>query len=328
MNASPPIEYKLINCSKKIDNKSEMKDYASQIPWMSYRDGFVSVDGYCSDTGWGCMIRVAQMMIAHTLMKHIRYRMGENPNQDITVEELMRIILPLFLDDFIRHESPFSIHNIIQIGKLLLKKGAGEWYGAHSISQVIRSVNEKYNSQYSTLKILTFNDGIIYKEEITQPIEEHKNNGWLVIVPLRMGLKKIDKCYYTQIKEALSWPFSVGILGGKSTYALYWIGYYNEKLITLDPHTEQDSVNEINDKTFPSFVTRSPKIISFSEWDTTMAFWFYLKNAEDTGEFYANIQSWMADESHENLISLKESKSEVEYFTADKAEFDDEFELI
>mmetsp|Transcript_15808 Transcript_15808/g.17538 ORF Transcript_15808/g.17538 Transcript_15808/m.17538 type:complete len:140 (+) Transcript_15808:278-697(+) len=139
------------------------------------------------------MIRVAQMMISHTLMLHIKHRMGCHPEHQISVEELMKIILPLFLDDFIRHEAPFSIHNIIHIGKKTLKKGAGEWYGAHSISQVVKIVNDKYNSQYSTFKIQTFNDGIIYKSQVIEVLEEHKNNGCLLIVPLRMGLKKIDK---------------------------------------------------------------------------------------------------------------------------------------
>jgi cysteine protease ATG4 len=107
------------------------------------------------------------------------------------------------------------------MGKKLTNKGAGEWYGAHSISQVVREVNEKYNTQYSTLKMRTFNDGIVYKDEVDAVFEEDKNNGCLVIIPLRLGLKKLDKVYYPHIKKALSNRLSVGILGGKNIYALY-----------------------------------------------------------------------------------------------------------
>lgn len=328
MGSTAPTRYVMINGGKKIETKVEMHKYVSQIPWMTYRDGFVPIEGYWSDTGWGCMIRVAQMMISHTLMRHIYHRMGLHPEQQITVEELMKIVLPLFLDSFIKHEAPFSLHNIVHIGKKDLKKGAGEWYGAHSISQVIKTVNDKYNTQYSTFKIWTFNDGIIYKDEVSQVFEEHKNNGLLVIIPLRMGLKKIDKWYYTQIKEALSSQFSVGILGGKPTYALYWVGYYNEKLITWDPHTEQDAVEEINDESFSTYLNKTPKIINFGDWDTTMAFWFYLKDKEESNAFFTEVEIWMNDFKHENLISLKETKEEMVYSPKEEQEFDDEFELI
>jgi hypothetical protein len=84
----------------------------------------------------------------------------------------MKIVLPLFLDDYQKQEAPFSIRNIIEVGKNLLQKGAGEWYGAHSISQVIREVNEKYNCQYyKAFKILTFNEGVIYKQKINELFE-------------------------------------------------------------------------------------------------------------------------------------------------------------
>lgn len=295
---------------------------------MSYRDGFNPIDGFCSDTGWGCMIRVAQMMIGHALMRHINHRMDLSPKNEITIEELMKIILPLFLDDYMKHEAPFSLKNIVEIGEKLIQKGAGEWYGAHSISQVIKEVNQKYNSQYKTFKIVTFNDGIVFKTEIDTILTENVENGCLVIIPLRLGLKKVDQWYFHQIKEALSHPLSVGILGGKSIYALYLIGFYNEKLITMDPHEEQDSVDEINEDTFLTFVNHHPKIINFKEWDTTMAFWFYIKNSKDASKFYQTVEEWKADEEHEFLISIKEKREEDSYKYKEEGEFHEEFELV
>ena len=184
-------------------------------------------------------------------------------------------MLPLFLDNYKGYLAPFSIQNIIKVGdEILDNKGAGEWYGAHSISQVVRIVNDKYNKQYyKSFRILTFNEGVVYKDEV-DAVFKNKNEmlGMLMIVPMRLGLKLIEKSYYEQIKSVLTHRLSVGILGGKKSYAMYYVGYYDDKLITLDPHTEQDSVDEINEETYFSYLTNEPKIISLSSCDTTMAF--------------------------------------------------------
>lgn len=102
-------------------------------------------------------------------MRHIQSQLSDQIQlkHEITSTELMKIVLPLFLDDFKGHEAPFSIQNIIEIGRDMFDKKPGEWYGVHSISQVIKSVNDMYNSQYyKTFKIVTFNEGVVYKEEI------------------------------------------------------------------------------------------------------------------------------------------------------------------
>ena len=63
----------------------------------------------------------------------------------------------------------------------------------------------------------------------------------LIIVPQRLGLEKVDIGYYPLIKEILGCRLSMGILGGKRASALYFIGYQNDTIITLDPHYTQVS---------------------------------------------------------------------------------------
>nr|WP_236870615.1 cysteine protease ATG4 [Candidatus Bandiella numerosa] len=70
----------------------------------------------------------------------------------------------------------------------------------------------------------------------------------------------------------MKYKLSTGILGGKSKNAMYYIGYYDDKIITLDPHTEQDAVTEIDDETIDSFITKYPKMIDFDDSDTSLAF--------------------------------------------------------
>lgn len=42
-----------------------------------------------------------------------------------------------------------------------------------------------------------------------------------------------------QLKQILEWKQSVGIIGGHHSSSLYFIGYQDDNLIYLDPHTIQ-----------------------------------------------------------------------------------------
>lgn len=143
------------------------------------------------------------MMVCNSLMRHIKSQLSDETRRKHQINniELMKNVLPLFLDDLSKADAPFSLRNIIEKGEELLHKGAGEWYGAHSISQVIKAVNDSYNNQfYKSFRVLTFNDGIVYKDEILNSFDSNRNSGILVIVPMRLGLTKLERLYYTQIK--------------------------------------------------------------------------------------------------------------------------------
>ena len=82
------------------------------------------------------------------------------------------------------------------------------------------------------------------------------------------------------------------------------------------------------DDTIDSFRTRSPKIINFSDSDTTMAFCFYLKDKEDAELFYQTIEKWKVDQPEGYLIGLDNEKTTHVQDTEKEAEFDGEFEII
>lgn len=76
---------------------------------MTYRAIFPEMDSdkrnYVTDTGWGCMVRVGQMMVAQTLRRHLK----------ITNREGMEEILKLF-DDYDQTKM-FSIQNISKMAR-------------------------------------------------------------------------------------------------------------------------------------------------------------------------------------------------------------------
>ena len=46
--------------------------------WVTYRSGFPRMEpyGYTDDSGWGCMLRSAQMLMIQALQRHTLGRYG------------------------------------------------------------------------------------------------------------------------------------------------------------------------------------------------------------------------------------------------------------
>lgn len=57
------------NVVVKIEDEDEFKNVVSSFPWISYRSDFKEIGDFTTDSGWGCMIRVGQMMLAYTFMQ-------------------------------------------------------------------------------------------------------------------------------------------------------------------------------------------------------------------------------------------------------------------
>ncbi len=43
-----------------------------------------------------------------------------------------------------------------------------------------------------------------------------------------------------QLAQVLTWPGSVGIVGGRPSSSLYFVGTQGERVLYLDPHDVQD----------------------------------------------------------------------------------------
>ena len=139
----------------KYDTSSEdgkkifLADFRSHI-WVSYRKNFVALmpsrqgRSFTSDTGWGCMIRSGQMMLAEALL---RSRLGRGWRIDSGKKEgqegnipIMSIAHDRTILEFVDVPQPkcnFSIHRIVHSG-LQYGKNPGDWYGPETISVVLR----------------------------------------------------------------------------------------------------------------------------------------------------------------------------------------------
>jgi len=89
--------------------------------------------GFTSDTGWGCMIRSGQTLLANTLaMLQLGrdWRRGERTDAE-------QDLLSLFADD---QSAPFSIHRFVEHGAAKCGKHPGEWFGPSATARCIQYV--------------------------------------------------------------------------------------------------------------------------------------------------------------------------------------------
>jgi cysteine protease ATG4 len=81
------------------------------LVWITYRSGFPElsnelVGSYISDTGWGCMVRVGQMLFAQIIRHHYQFK----EKKDVLS------ILEYFNDA--EKYQPFSIQKIAKFGRI------------------------------------------------------------------------------------------------------------------------------------------------------------------------------------------------------------------
>ncbi|RUS25914.1 hypothetical protein BC938DRAFT_471471 [Jimgerdemannia flammicorona] len=140
-------------------------------------------------------------------------------------------IVNWFLDE-LAPRSPFSIHRIALLGKLL-GKNIGEWFGPSTTSQVIKTLVTDYPAADLTVAVAT--DGVVYRNEVYEAataavsgsgsgsgsdaepdLHKHKEGEWrpvLILVAIRLGIDQLNPIYYPALKAYFEFPWSVGIAG-------------------------------------------------------------------------------------------------------------------
>ncbi|KAF3931712.1 hypothetical protein ABW19_dt0205594 [Dactylella cylindrospora] len=226
--------------------------------WMTYRGGFTPIplsstgrgnmtfatrlrsladqEGFTSDTGWGCMIRSGQCVLANSISMlklgrgiltiHQDWRRGKSP-----IEE--QRILSLFADD---PRAPFSLHNFVKYGEASCGVYPGEWFGPSATARCIQALAAQHDEGLRVY--ITGDGGDVYEDAFKKVAisEDGVFHPTLVLVGIRLGIERVTPVYWEALKSSIMMSQSVGIAGGRPSSSHYFIGVQGQSLFYLDPH--------------------------------------------------------------------------------------------
>lgn len=244
---------------------------------------------FTTDCGWGCMIRTSQTLLANSL---IRLKLGidwkfysnkENKEHDEVVK--------WFIDS---PEYPFSIHKIVEKGKLLSDKKAGEWFGPSAASRSIQSLTNEFDCGLSVY--IGSDAGDIYEKDLFKISKSNDDEfkPTLILLGVRLGVENINSIYWDSLKNILGSIESCGISGGRPSSSHYFFGYQGDYLFYLDPHYPQHSLEFDEDsqkvKSIETCHTKKIRKIHISEVDPSMLIGILIKNEDEWNNWKSKIK--------------------------------------
>ncbi|XP_077987339.1 cysteine protease ATG4B-like isoform X2 [Glandiceps talaboti] len=316
-----------------LEDRGELhSDIRSKI-WITYRKNFTAIGGTgpTGDNGWGCMLRCGQMILAQALiLRHLGRDWRWKPKQ-LQSDTYYRI-LRSFLD---RKDSCYSIHQIAQMG-VSEGKEIGQWYGPNTVAQVLRKLS--LFDDWSSIAIHIAMDNTIVAEDIRKLCRHIKgkskessgqknrpvaaamgaSNGdsqeiWkplVLFIPLRLGLSEINPLYISTLKKCFRMKQSIGVIGGKPNHAHYFIGYFKDTLVYLDPHTTQPTVDidkwaQIPDQ---SYHIKDPSRMNIQHLDPSIALGFFCADEEDFNDFCRTINKMVISGEDRPMFELTDER--------------------
>ncbi len=235
--------------------------------------------------------------------------------------------------------SPFSIHNICYHGAECAGVFPGRWLGPSAGCRALEATaSSTAPGLFQALKIavlggmgggapvLGIGRYISYFEETLEgnatptatateenQIDDNKNNnssGLLLLIPLVLGIGKLNPLYFPQLQAVLAMKQSVGFIGGKPGSSVYVVGCQGESLLYLDPHTIQPAATSIAD--WVSYSCDVLKTMWLSALDPSLALGFYCGNKEEYLDLCEELKKLEEKNPGMPLVCVSEGMGEVE----------------
>ncbi|XP_062184968.1 cysteine protease ATG4B-like [Phragmites australis] len=305
-----------------------LEDFSSRI-WITYRKGFdaISNSKLTSDVNWGCMVRSSQMLVAQALIFHHLGRSWRKPSQKPYNPEYIGV-LHLFGDS---EACAFSIHNLLQAGRSY-GLAAGSWVGPYAMCrawQTLIRTNREQAEVVNGKEIFPMALYIVSGDEdgerggapvvcidVAAQLCCDFNQGqstWspiLLLVPLVLGLDKINPRYIPLLKETFTFPQSLGILGGKPGTSTYIAGVQDDRALYLDPHDVQMAVNiapdnlEADTSSYHCSIVRD---LALDQIDPSLAIGFYCRDKDDFDDFCSRASELVEKANGAPLFTVVQS---------------------
>jgi len=294
----------------------ELKELVTSRPWLSYRKEFPAIgeSGLTSDQGWGCMLRCGQMVLSGALLD-IKLGREWRWQKDCKEKEYFQV-MEKFMDI---KSAQYSIHQISLMGESLDKKPVGTWFGPNTVAQVLRKLC-KFDPSNEVAVHVAMDNTLIISEvkqacisdttEDTNDTTNHtvKTYKWqplLLFISLRLGLSEINPVYVPGLKTCLTLPCTLGVIGGSPNHALYLLGYVEEEVIYLDPHTTQaaaDPNNSVDDDV--TYHSTRPGRININQLDPSLSLCFLCTTEEEFDNLCISMQEQLIEKCKTPLFEM------------------------
>lgn len=226
---------------------------AKTRPWHWGREKIWS-----TDSGWGCMLRTGQSLLANALIHtHLGRDWRRPPHAIRTADYATYVQILTWFFDTPSPEAPFSVHRMALAGKEF-GTDVGQWFGPSTAAGAIKTLISNFPEAGLGVSVAT--DGMLFQTdvftashlegEIIRSTRRHKkvlSASWgerpvLLLIGLRLGLDGVNPVYYDTIKLLYTFPQSVGIAGGRPSSSYYFVGSQADNLFYLDPHHARPAI--------------------------------------------------------------------------------------
>ncbi|KAK7992268.1 Cysteine protease atg4 [Apiospora saccharicola] len=290
-----------------------LDDFESRL-WMTYRSEFEPIakshdpkalaalsfsmriktqlsdaTGFASDSGWGCMIRSGQSLLANAMAIQRLGRDWRTKTREVEEKEIVK----LFADDA---RAPYSLHNFVRHGATACGKYPGEWFGPSATARCIQALT---NENESSLRVYSTGDGPdVYEDKfmnIAKPYGE-TFHPTVVLVGTRLGIDKITPVYWEALVASLQMPQSIGIAGGRPSSSHYFIGVQGLYFFYLDPHFTRpalpyhEDASDYTREEVDTCHTRKLRRLHIKEMDPSMLIGFLIQNEQDWQDWRRSVK--------------------------------------
>lgn len=163
------------------------KGYETSLFWFTYRWNFPEIVPYqiTTDAGWGCMLRSAQMLLAHTLRLHFKTKHWKPQIKAPKARDdpFVRSLLTWFADFPSKRDCVYSLHNMVACGFARYETLPGEWYGPAKACYVLRDLVDLHQqTQPSLFRVHVSSEGTVYRHSVhslmTRDSKQEAINRW------------------------------------------------------------------------------------------------------------------------------------------------------
>ena len=134
----------------------------------------------------------------------------------------------------------------------------------------------------------------------------------LIFISVRLGLDNVSPDYYPSIRKLFDNKECLGFIGGKkwTNSASYFFGYYDNFLLYLDPHFNNQSVDNINNNNISSYTNKTIYKLDIKTLKAGFTIGFLFRNLK---EFNDLLDFFKKQKKEENpCFSFTEKKVELE----------------